>query len=313
MLLTSVSGRASIVQRDVIAESDHADAVLISLVVATLNDSGDLVHCLESLCRQQDPPAFEIIIVDQNPTNDLAATAVKFASRLRIVYKHTTFQNASRARNLGAMLARGSWLGFPDDDCEILPRALCEVRCSSADTAVQVITGQTVDVDGLPNILRWKKEPFRYDRWTMFGCLTEATLFVRRKTFFLVGGFDQRFGPGAPFPAAEGVELMNRLFKRMAPGQAFYNPAIQMRHPTKVPPWNRSAVSRYHSYAIGDGALIAKSPELHILNWGMRTLIRAALQTATLDGWQSAAYFARLVGLLRGFLAYKFASLRCGD
>jgi glycosyltransferase involved in cell wall biosynthesis len=305
-LLASENHGASIVERRADAGSDEA-TVLISLVIATLNDSGDLVRCLESLCRQQEPPAFEIIIVDQNPTNALAATAAGFACRLRIIYKHTSFQGASRARNLGAMLARGSWLGFPDDDCELLPNALREVQSSAADPAVQVITGQTVDPDGLPNILRWRKEPFRYDRWTMFACLTEATLFVRSSSFFLAGGFDQRFGPGAPYPAAEGVELMNRLFKRMTPGQAFYNPAIQMRHPTKIPPWDRAAVLRYHSYAIGDGALIAKNPEMHILNWGMRTLVRAALHTASLDGWQSVAYLARVLGLLRGFLAYKFA------
>ena len=73
----------------------------------------------------------------------------------------------------------------------------------------------------------------------------------------------------------------------------------------------RWAVGRFHAYAIGDGALIAKSPRAHILNWGARTLVSAFLQMFSLDGWRGAAFAARILGLLRGFATYQLARLKC--
>jgi hypothetical protein len=195
-------------------------------------------------------------------------------------------------------------LGFPDDDCELLPDTLHEVERLTADPSMRVVTGQTIDPAGAPNVMRWKQEPTEFTRWTMFGCLTEATLFVRRDAFLAAGGFDERLGPGAPFPAAEGIDLMNRLFSSLGDGKACYSPRVRMRHPTKIPPWNRWAVSRFHTYACGDGALIAKSPQPHMLYWGLRTIVAAMLQILACRGWRSVAFAARVAGLFRGFVGF---------
>lgn len=278
---------------------------LVSLVIATLHDDGELALCLASLAKQENAPAFDVIVVDQNGDDRLIEVISRFADCLHIHHEQVDFRSATRARNLGAGLARGIWLGFPDDDCQLLTDALSEVQRIANDPQIQVITGQTIDEAGAPNVLRWRQEPSEFNRRTMFSCLTEATLFVRRELFLHAGGFDERFGPGARFPAAEGVELMNRLFNHMDGQKAWYSPTIKMQHPSKIPPWNAWAVGRLYSYAIGDGAMIAKSPQPHILNWGMRTIVSAFLQLFTLDAWKSAAYVARIVGLLHGFTAYQ--------
>lgn len=291
--------------------SDQHDAtVLYSLVIATLHDDGDLALCLSSLVGQLDAPAFEVIVVDQNGDDRLLETIAHFSGQLSIVHERVPFRGASRARNLGARLARGTLLGFPDDDCQLLPNVLSEVRRVASDPQVRVITGQTIDEAGAPNVLRWKQAPTEFCRRTMFSCLTEATLFVHRDLFLLAGGFDERFGPGAPYPAAEGIDLMHRMFDHLGAGKACYDPQIKMRHPSKIPPWNRWAVGRFHSYAIGDGALIAKNPQPHMLNWGMRALVSSFLQIFSLQGWRSAAFAARIVGLFKGFVAYHLATRR---
>lgn len=281
-----------------------------SLIIATLDDQGDLSRNLASLAAQQDAPPFEVIIVDQNGDDRLVELAAEFSGRLRLVHARVDFRGASRARNVGARMAGGQWLGFPDDDCELFPQTLAEVDRIAADPAISVITGRTLDADGQANVLRWKEQALEFDRRRMFGCLTEATLFARRELFLAAGGFDERFGPGARFPAAEGVDLMNRMFDRIGAGKAYYSPRVAMRHPTKIPPWNRWAVSRFHQYAIGDGALIAKSPSRHMFNWGARTLASAGLQALAFNGWRSLAYAARVVGLFRGLLAYGLSSGR---
>lgn len=292
---------------------DETGIVRYSLIIATLNDSGDLTDCLNSLVDQQGAPEFEVIVVDQNEDDRLADVISGFSSSLRIVHQRVEFRGASRARNVGARLANGAWLGFPDDDCRLLPDALRQVHLSAVDRFVRVITGQTIDADGAPNVLRWAQEPVSFTRWTMFRCLTEATMFVDREAFLAVGGFDERFGPGARYPAAEGIDVMNRLFLKFPDMRALYNPAIKMRHPTKIPPFNRWAAGRFHAYAIGDGALIAKNPQFHMLNWGLRTIVSASLQTISLEGWRSAAFAARLLGLLRGFVTFNLRRLACAD
>jgi glycosyltransferase involved in cell wall biosynthesis len=275
-----------------------------SLIIATLDDDGDLTPCLESLARLNPGPVFEVIVVDQNGDDRLVQSIASFESRLPIRHERVAFRGACRARNHGARLARGEWLGFPDDDCELLPDLLQKVERLASDPRVRVITGRIIDTKGAPNVLRWGGEQRVFNRWTMFGCLTEATLFVQRTLFWTVGGFDERFGPGERFPAAEGIDLMNRMFGHIGQGVAIYSPQVQMRHPSKIPPWNRWAVSRFHAYARGDGALIAKSFEPHMLYWGLRTMVAATLQLFTLQGWKSLAFAARLTGLFRGLYDY---------
>ncbi len=274
-----------------------------SLVIATLQDEGELESCLASMVDLGGRLSFEVIVVDQNKDNHLESVVNRFSNQLDIVHIRVDFVGASRARNVGAQAARGQWLGFPDDDCQFFPDTLAEVERLACDTALQVITGQTVDECGAPNVLRWKSEETLFDRWNMFGCLTEATLFIRRDVFLQVKGFDPYFGPGAAFPAAEGMDLMNRLFTAFGDVGACYSPRIRMRHPTKIPPWNQWAVKRFYQYAKGDGALIAKSLQAHILYWGGRTAASAVLQMLTLQGWRSAAFAARLAGLIQGFIS----------
>jgi len=94
---------------------------------------------------------------------------------------------------------------------------------------------------------------------------------------------------------------MNRLFSQMGSGQACYTPKIRLTHPTKIPPWNRWAANRLYSYALGEGALIAKNPQPHILYWGMRAFLATTRQMLAFRGWRSAAFSARLLGLFKGF------------
>jgi len=272
-----------------------------SFIIATLNDDGDLEYCLTSLVELQSGPNFEVIVIDQNQDDRLVEVIARFSDRLTITHKQVLFRSASRARNLGAELARGRWVGFPDDDCQLFPEILVEVERIACDSQVYVISGQTVDMLGSPNILRWRQHPVNFNCWTMFGCLTEATLFVRRDAFLQTKGFDEHFGPGCRFPAAEGIDLMNRLFTEFRDMKACYSPLVRMRHPTKIPPWNRWAVGRFYQYALGDGALIAKNLQLHMFYWGTRTSFSAIIQIFAFRGWRSLAFAARLIGLIRGF------------
>ena len=183
--------------------ADQAARPRLSLVIATLGNVEAMKACLESLRAQRSAPAFEVVIVDQNADERLCPVVQEFSTDLRILHERVWFRGASRARNHGVSAARGDWVGFPrrrhSSHGVIVARVI-------ASGSYGVITGQTVDDKGMPNVLRWKSSHVDFDRWSMFGCLTEATLFARRDVFLAVEGFDEQFGPGARFPAA--VSLM---------------------------------------------------------------------------------------------------------
>jgi len=283
----------------------------LTLVIATLGDQGTLRACLDGLASQLHAPTFEVVIVDQNEDSRVAAILPEFAGRLDIRHERVAFRGACRARNHGARLGSGEWLGFPDDDCIPAPDALAEFeKVRASKLHLKVITGRTVDETGASNILRWAEAERSFTPFSMFSSVTEATLFVEKQAFAAVGGFDERFGPGTRYPAAEGVELVNRLFSAEGEEMAYFSPAIRMQHPTKVPPFTAWAAKRFHVYAIGDGAMIAKSPQPHILMWGLRTCVSASIQVFSLPLWRSAAFAGRLAGLMRGFVRFHLDSLR---
>lgn len=289
-------------------ETRAAATPYISLVVATLGTTDVLERLLASLTALENAPPFEVIIVDQNGDDRLDPVTGRFASRLALTHEKVAFKGASRARNHGAALARGAWLGFPDDDCELQRGALERMREAVDATGLQVVTGRTIDASGEASVLRWGHAAERFDRWTMFRCVTECTLFVERALFTAVGGFDPNFGPGGDYPAAEGIDLVNRLLGTAHHG--YFSPAIEFVHASKIPPWNDWAVERFGHYAIGDGALIAKSPSLPLLYWGGRTILAALVNLTAADRHRRAAYMARLRGLATGFARYRSARRR---
>lgn len=282
------------------------DPVRFSFVIATLDDAGDLAHCLHSLLALE-PVAggMEVIVVDQNGDDRLVDLLAPYAGSLKLRHLRVDFRGASRARNLGARAARGAWVSFPDDDCMLQPDVLQQVVAVAGEPDVKVVTGQTVDETGRPNLLRWGSERMTLTRWNMFACLTEATLFVRRELFLAVDGFDEAFGPGAPYPAAEGVDLMQRLLGHPAGGRAVYNPLVRLQHPSKIPPWNDWAVNRFHSYAIGDGAVVAKNHCANLNWWAFRTLGSAVLQSLYFRGARRRAFYMRIRGLVTGYVRYR--------
>ena len=94
----------------------------LSIIVATYNRSAYLLRTLDSLARQTlSPERFEIVVVDNNSTDDTPAVCEAFAEahpelRLRRVMEPS--QGISFARNRGIAESRGACIVFIDDDEE---------------------------------------------------------------------------------------------------------------------------------------------------------------------------------------------------
>lgn len=97
----------------------------LSIVVATYNRAPYLLRTLESLARQTLAPAlFEILVVNNNSSDDTPGTVAGFAGRypqLQVRMVTETSQGISYARNCGIASSVGEYIVFIDDDEEASP------------------------------------------------------------------------------------------------------------------------------------------------------------------------------------------------
>ena len=91
----------------------------ISVIICTYNRSRLLKRALMAFATQEGAADSEIIVVDNNSTDDTDAVVRICVAALRGVvpvrYLHEPVQGAQRARNTGVRAARGEIVAFLDD------------------------------------------------------------------------------------------------------------------------------------------------------------------------------------------------------
>ena len=230
-----------------------------SVVIASRNRAALLNETVESILTGHAVPA-EIVVVDQSDEPSLRR-AGQLVHGCAVRHVGMAARGLSRARNLGAEIARQDVLVFTDDDMIADPewlRALV-AALDAEGTADAAVTGRV-----LPGVEEGR-DTFvpatvrRSMRAVHRGLLTKDVLAggnmgIRRGTFERIGRFDARLGAGSDFPAAEDNDLGFRLLH--AGGAIVFEPAALLYHRA----WrDRSVyVSMRHAYGRGQGAFYAK-------------------------------------------------------
>ncbi|WP_031254788.1 glycosyltransferase family 2 protein [Curvibacter lanceolatus] len=87
----------------------------VSVCVCTFRRP-ELLDGLLSLLAEQRLPAFEIVVVDNDPAHSALPVLQAWGERLPLRFVHLPEPNIAKARNLAVAQARGAWLAFIDDD-----------------------------------------------------------------------------------------------------------------------------------------------------------------------------------------------------
>lgn len=275
-----------------------------SLILATVGRTKELDRLFNSLAAQTFYN-FEVIVVDQNHDGRLLPHLER-ATSLGIVIKHLRHYppNLAAARNVGIQAATGEWIGFPDDDCWYDHHLLenVEKRFRSTEAPAGIIS-RWVERDvppAVPGRLSWARSARFRDI-----PISSITIFLQRKLFDQIGGFDPRFGVGQWFGAAEETDLVLRALR--AGAVVVYDPAAQVHHavnsaqPAVTPQARQAAQYR----ARGTGGLYAKhGMSLWVIMRGLAAPILRPLLKFSF-GSELAYGFAVAKGRLDGLLGWR--------
>jgi chlorobactene glucosyltransferase len=119
---------------------------LISILVPARNEESDIATCLESL-RKQDYPNYEILVLDDNSSDNTAAVVEEIAAadpRVRLLRGKPLPQGWAGkpfACHQLASQARGSWLLFTDADTTHAPAMLRSALSYAHNNRLALISG----------------------------------------------------------------------------------------------------------------------------------------------------------------------------
>lgn len=211
-----------------------------SIVIPTLNREAILCDTLDSILSVADGSGLiEIIVVDQS-----ASHQSETLRRLDMLSKHplvkyyqVTFRGTTKARNLGASLAKGDVVVYVDDDV-LVHRGFVKAHLDQySDSTVAGVAGcvlhaneKKVNEDDLdPSMVRRIKKGgqvlfnsgFPYEAQWARGC----NMSFRREWIGRTGGFDENFYGIA---VGEEPEFCHRL--RKAGGRILFAPDTELFH-----------------------------------------------------------------------------------
>jgi O-antigen biosynthesis protein len=178
----------------------------VSVVVCTYNGERTLRECLHSLCNL-DYPDFEVIVVDDGSTQDIASIARAYPVR----YIRTENRGLSSARNTGLAAARGEIVAYIDDDAYADAQWLTYLAATFLTTSYAGIGGPNLPPPGDGTIARCVADApggpvhvLLSDREAEHipGC----NMAFRKSALESIGGFDTQFRV-----AGDDVDLCWRL------------------------------------------------------------------------------------------------------
>jgi GT2 family glycosyltransferase len=189
-----------------------------SLIICSRNRPKLLLETIESVLQGDEVPA-EFIIIDQSdvPHPTLASLRTDRPCEIRYLWTHSV--GLSRARNAGITAAQHAIVAIIDDDMLVTPAwfgSLIQALLHAGERAV--VTGRVLptaaEVPGgfVPTFMP-SAVPAVYKGRIGTDVLAGGHMATYRFILDAVGGFDERLGAGADFPAADDNDLGFRLLE----------------------------------------------------------------------------------------------------
>ena len=216
---------------------------MLSFIICTYNREKYIYECLSRLAKNTEQKGWEIVLVNNNSTDNTAAECERFVKDYKPTnyrYVVETKQGLSFARNRGIAEAKGEWLVFLDDDAMVETDYIANLQKHLSEHPEAGAFGGQIEPffeDG---------EPEWYSKWSM-GFVSAidrgdkvhvfpdnkfpigANMGIKREVIEKVGLFNTELGrTGNNLLAGEEKDLFNRI--REAGYEILYFPNIGVKH-----------------------------------------------------------------------------------
>jgi len=172
----------------------------ISVIIPTYHDWDKLEMCIKALKEQNYPKKwFEIVIVNNDPF-DPFPSHIDLPSNCKVIVEGKPGSYA--ARNAGVAHAKGDILSFTDSDCKPKQDWLCKINSHYilSDDALSGAVNMFSKKNNNGKLNFSESYDYIYginqEIYIEKGVAATANLSVRKKDFFLVGGFNDSFLSG---------------------------------------------------------------------------------------------------------------------
>jgi glycosyltransferase involved in cell wall biosynthesis len=214
-----------------------------SIVIATHNRAADLRGTLTSLATISTPHAWEVIVVDNNSSDDTPSVVQELAPGFPVPLRYTfeSVSGRSAALNTGIAMAQGEIIVTTDDDVRVEPDWLENAGGALARLGCDYIGGRVHPIWGGPRPAWLPDRPSNH--WAVIALLDygpeafELTtrmpigvnMAFRREAFQVAGGWDPRIGRKAG--TLLGQEVREWCIRAREKGlRGFYAPELMLRH-----------------------------------------------------------------------------------
>lgn len=213
--------------------------ILISIVICTYNRADLLADALQTVCQQTlDQTQYEVIVVDNNSTDNTSAVTQRFQQRYpHVRYLFAAQPGNSYARNVGWQHAQGQFVAFIDDDCKVPPTWLMKAKTIIETMAPGVFGGPFYGFYNSPKSAWYKDE---YGAYVLTDLpriqqdpeeLAAGNLFIRRDVLQRVDGFTPELGITENRRGyGEETALLHQIRLIMPKLLVYYDPELFVHH-----------------------------------------------------------------------------------
>jgi glucosyl-dolichyl phosphate glucuronosyltransferase len=217
----------------------HAITPYVSVVLCTYNRVELLNGAIRTLCNQlQSSHPYELIIVDNNSSDGTKECSLGYCDRFEHVrYVFEQQQGLSRARNRGLQEARGDYIAFVDDDCEVPDDYIVRLTEVLREVRPAVLGGPAYPLYKSRKPDWYKDEYAQYELSDHPRPLNKNeyaygfNMVFRRNCLEMVGGFDPELGmSGDDIGYGEDIVPQRLIREKMPEEVLYYDPHVRVYH-----------------------------------------------------------------------------------
>ncbi|MDY4721990.1 MAG: glycosyltransferase [Clostridium paraputrificum] len=284
-----------------------------SVILPTLNRENELEDCIKSLIFQT-YNNIEIIIVDQSD-NDLTKNVVEkymMKNHVKIKYIKSNIKSLSNARNIAISESEGDYILLADDDAVYNENYIMTAnRIINQGNDELIISGVILTKENRKPFVKYSiaKDQEILNINKVLKISLSASLVINIKLFKDIGLFDENFGIGGKFGAAEESDFIIRCIKNNY--KVIHCKEMVLYHPVAKKACNEESLRKVYSYAVGTGALVKKhlyyNRNYNLINKAIRLIMAPIIKIflSFNDKDERLYQITRLKGHISGFLQYR--------